>query len=188
MTSLTSDRLWPLLRTAVCTADRDLPDCADGHRRHRLVQLGAVPDVSAAGLSLQWYRKLFSLPAWIDAMSTSVKVMVPSAIIATAAGTAAAVGLARGRIPGARVIASLMMAPMVVPVIITAAAMLGVFRGWGLQGTLLGLILAHADARRSLCGVHRACGAAAGRRSARERGLDARRDALAAPSGASPFR
>jgi putative spermidine/putrescine transport system permease protein len=33
---------------------------------------------------------------------------------------------------------------MVVPVIITAAAMLGVFRSWGLQGTLLGLILAHA--------------------------------------------
>ena len=28
------------------------------------------------------------------------------------------------------------MAPMVVPVIITAAAMLGVFRGWGLQGTI----------------------------------------------------
>jgi putative spermidine/putrescine transport system permease protein len=33
---------------------------------------------------------------------------------------------------------------MVVPVIITAAALLSVFRQWGLQGTILGLILAHA--------------------------------------------
>jgi putative spermidine/putrescine transport system permease protein len=35
------------------------------------------------------------------------------------------------------------MAPVVVPVIITAAAMFGVFRGFGLYGTLAGLILAH---------------------------------------------
>ena len=96
------------------------------------------------GFSLQWYRKLFSLPVWIDALSTSTIVMIPSAFIATAAGTAAAVGLARGRMKGAQWIAGLIMAPMVVPVIITAAAMLAVFRKWGLQGSVLGLVLAHA--------------------------------------------
>jgi putative spermidine/putrescine transport system permease protein len=96
------------------------------------------------GFSLQWYRKLFSLPVWVDALSTSLMVMVPSALAATAVGTAAAVGLARGRLPSAGLIAALVMAPMVVPVIITAAAMLAVFRQWGLQGTILGLIFAHA--------------------------------------------
>ncbi len=35
------------------------------------------------------------------------------------------------------------MAPVVVPVIITAAAMFGIFRGFGLYGTLSGLVLAH---------------------------------------------
>jgi putative spermidine/putrescine transport system permease protein len=93
---------------------------------------------------LQWYRKLLSLPQWIDSLSTSVLIMVPSALVATAVGTAAAVGLARSRFPGASLIAGLLMAPMVVPVIITAAAMLTVFRQWGLQGTILGLALAHA--------------------------------------------
>jgi putative spermidine/putrescine transport system permease protein len=141
---LRADHVWPWLRTAVCTA---------------IVVFLIAPMVivvivsfSSAhfltfpppGFSTQWYRKLFSLPAWIDTLSTSVLVMIPSAIIATAAGTAAAVGLARSRFPGASLIAGLVMAPMVVPVIITAAALLAVFRKWGLQGTLLGLILAHA--------------------------------------------
>ena len=96
------------------------------------------------GFSLQWYRKLFSLPVWVDALSTSLMVMVPSALAATAVGTAAAVGMARGRLPSAGLIAALVMAPMVVPVIITAAAMFAVFRQWGLQGTIVGLIFAHA--------------------------------------------
>jgi putative spermidine/putrescine transport system permease protein len=94
--------------------------------------------------SLQWYRKLLGSGVWIDTLWTSVIVMLPSAAIATAAGTAAAVGLARSRFPGAALIAGLVMAPLVVPVIITAAAMLAVFRRWGLQGTVSGLVLAHA--------------------------------------------
>ena len=67
-------------------------------------------------------------------MSTSVTMMVPSALIATAAGTAAAVGLARSRFPGASLIAGLIMAPMVVPVIITAAAMLACVSRLGAAG------------------------------------------------------
>ena len=139
-----ADHVWPCLRAALCAA---------------IVVFLIAPMVivvivsfSSAhfltfpppGFSLQWYRKLFSSPAWIDTLTTSVMVMVPSALVATAAGTAAAVGLARSRFPGAGLIAGLVMAPLVVPVIITAAAMLAVFRQWGLQGTVLGLVLAHA--------------------------------------------
>ena len=40
-------------------------------------------------------------------------------------------------------IGGLLMAPLVVPVIITAAAVFGVFQVWGLYGTIPGLILAH---------------------------------------------
>jgi putative spermidine/putrescine transport system permease protein len=95
------------------------------------------------GFSLQWYKKLFGHAAWLDALITSVHIMLPTGIIATALGTAAAVGIARGRFPGATIVSGLLMAPVVVPVIITAAAMFGVFRGFGLYGTLTGLILAH---------------------------------------------
>ena len=95
-------------------------------------------------LSLQWYQKLFGSPVWIDTLSTSIMIMLPSALIATAIGTAAAVGFARSRFPGAALLAGLVMAPLVVPVIITAAAMLAVFRHWRLQGTVFGLVFAHA--------------------------------------------
>lgn len=95
------------------------------------------------GFSLQWYRKLFGHAAWLDSLVTSVQIMVPTAVIATALGTAAAVGIARGRFPGAAIVSSLLMAPVIVPVIITAAAMYGVFRGFGLYGTVVGLVLAH---------------------------------------------
>jgi len=110
-----------------------------------IVSLSSAPFLTfpPPGLSLQWYRKLSGSSVWLDAIATSASIMLPSAAVATAAGTAAAVGLARARIPGAGLIASLIMAPMIVPVIITAAAMLGAFRAWGLQGTRVGLILAH---------------------------------------------
>lgn len=110
-----------------------------------IISFSSAPFLSfpPPGFSLQWYRKLFGHAAWLDSLITSVQIMLPTGIIATALGTAAAVGIARGRFPGASIVSALLMAPVVVPVIITAAAMFGVFRGFGLYGTLTGLILAH---------------------------------------------
>ena len=95
------------------------------------------------GLSLQWYHKFFTDPAWMATLRTSIEVMIPSALLASGLGTAAAIALSRVRIRGASALLGLLMAPLVVPVIITAAAIFGAFRVWGLYGTLSGLILAH---------------------------------------------
>jgi putative spermidine/putrescine transport system permease protein len=95
------------------------------------------------GLSLQWYRRLFETEAWTSSLLVSVEVMVPTALLATSLGTAAAVGLARARFPGAAVIGAVLMAPIVVPVIIIAAATFTLFQAWGMNGTLQGLIIAH---------------------------------------------
>jgi putative spermidine/putrescine transport system permease protein len=95
------------------------------------------------GLSLQWYRRLWMTPAWSSSLLTSVEIMLPTALLATALGTAAAVGLARARFRGAALVGALLMAPMVVPVIIIAVAVFTLFQAWGLYGTLQGLILAH---------------------------------------------
>lgn len=94
------------------------------------------------GWSLQWYRKLLTDPAWFSSLITSVEVVTSAGILATMLGTAAAYGLSRGNLRGSSLITSLLMAPVVVPVIITAAGMYGVFRTWGLDGTLWGLIIA----------------------------------------------
>jgi len=143
MTGAYPERLWPSLRAAFCLGI--IVFLVSPMVIVAIVSFSSAPFLTfpPPGLSLQWYRKLASSSVWLDAIATSATIMVPSATVATAAGTAAAVGLARARIPGAGLIASLIMAPMIVPVIITAAAMLGVFRAWGLQGTRAGLILAH---------------------------------------------
>lgn len=95
------------------------------------------------GLSLRWYENLFSDPAWTDSLKVSLQILVPSASLATLLGTAAAYALVRGRVPGAAAINALLMLPIVVPGIITAAALFGVYRGLGLNGSLTGLIIGH---------------------------------------------
>src|SRR5579864_9262406 len=95
------------------------------------------------GWSFQWYRKLFGDPAWVDTLKASVEIVVPTGILAMTLGTAAALGLARSDIPGKKIVTGLLMAPIVVPVIIIAAAVFGVYNIWNLNGTLIGFILAH---------------------------------------------
>jgi putative spermidine/putrescine transport system permease protein len=95
------------------------------------------------GFSLRWYDLLFTTPAWTNALLVSVELLVPSSILATILGTAAAYGLVRGRIPGATAIMACLMLPIVVPGMITAAALFGIYRGLGLNGTLTGLIIGH---------------------------------------------
>jgi putative spermidine/putrescine transport system permease protein len=95
------------------------------------------------GFSLRWYEALFSTPAWTNALWVSIQLMVPSSILATILGTAASYGLVRGRVPGAPLIAACLMLPIIVPGMITAAALFGIYRGLGLNGTLTGLIIGH---------------------------------------------
>jgi putative spermidine/putrescine transport system permease protein len=141
--AMPSDRKWRLLRGAVCVL----------LAIYMVVPLAIVVIISFSsaaflqfpppGLSLQWYQRVMNNPVWLNSLATSVKIMMPAALLATVLGTAAAVGLSRGRFPGAGLVAALLMAPMIVPVIITAAAMLGFAQAFGLYGTLEGLILAH---------------------------------------------
>lgn len=95
------------------------------------------------GFSLRWYDLLFSTPAWTHSLWVSVQLFVPSSILATILGTAASYGLVRGRVPGAAFITACLMLPIIVPGMITAAALFGIYRGLGLNGTLTGLIIGH---------------------------------------------
>ena len=95
------------------------------------------------GWSLQWYQAFFNSPAWMNALKTSATIAVPTTILATVLGTAAALALIRSKFPGAALINAVIMAPLIVPVIIAACGIFAVFRIWGLIGTIGGLILAH---------------------------------------------
>lgn len=96
------------------------------------------------GWSFRWYENFFTDPTWINSLVSSLRVAIVVALIATAIGTAAAVGLhRRGAIPSNTAIRGVLMAPMIVPGIVLAVGVYAVFLRIGLTGTFLGFVLAH---------------------------------------------
>jgi len=93
--------------------------------------------------SLHLYRNLLQDPRWAASFVTSLKIMIPSAAVATLCATAAACGVIRLNAKAATLVSVLILAPIVTPVIITAAAIYGLFQRLGLNGTIGGLIIAH---------------------------------------------
>ena len=96
-----------------------------------------------AGYSIRWYRSLLENPQWINAIKNSFIIGIASTILATTLGTVAALGLSRSSMPFKGAVMAMLISPMIVPVIITAAGMYFFFSSIGLAQTYLGLILAH---------------------------------------------
>lgn len=94
--------------------------------------------------SLRWYREVFNDPRWLLAIRNSFIIGIFATLVATVLGTCAALGLARDDMPARRLITALLLSPMIVPLIITAAGMFFFYSGLGLAGTHVGVILAHA--------------------------------------------
>lgn len=97
-----------------------------------------------AGYSLQWYEDFFTNPNWQGAVKNSFVIALLSTLIATFLGTLAALGLSRARMPYRTLVTSLLISPMIVPLIISAAGMFFFYSRLGFQGTLLAVVLAHA--------------------------------------------
>lgn len=97
-----------------------------------------------AAYSLRWYREIVANDEWLLAMRNSFVIGIFATIIATALGTVAALGLANSRMPYRNTVMALLLSPMIVPVIITAAGMYFFYSSVGLSQTFTGIILAHA--------------------------------------------
>jgi putative spermidine/putrescine transport system permease protein len=96
------------------------------------------------GWSLQWYQNLFTSTEWGRAAKNSFIVAPAATLVATALGTLTAVGLARIRFPGKGLLMSVLIAPMVVPIVVVGVACYLFFARIGLADTYFGLIVVHA--------------------------------------------
>jgi putative spermidine/putrescine transport system permease protein len=94
------------------------------------------------GISWRWYLTFLGEGPWRTSTFTSIIVASLSALLSVALGTLAALGLQRLTPSLARIIVWLLLLPMIVPSIIIAVALYGVFARLGIIGTRLGLILA----------------------------------------------
>ncbi len=96
------------------------------------------------GYSLKHYRDFFSNPDWQNAMWNSIKIAPVATVISVSLGTLAAIGLSQPHVPARRAIMAILISPMIVPLIISAAGMYFFYSKINLAGTYWGVVLAHA--------------------------------------------
>jgi len=94
--------------------------------------------------SLKHYRDFFNNPDWQQALWNSVTIAPMATFLAVSFGTLAAIGLSQSHIPFRGAIMAILISPMIVPLIISAAGMYFFYSRIGLQGTYWGVVLAHA--------------------------------------------
>ncbi len=95
------------------------------------------------GFSMRWYRDIIDNPQWLEAIGNSLLIALASTILATVLGTLAAIGLARSNMPFRDFFMAILISPLVVPIVISAAGMYFFYSSVGLAQTHLGIILAH---------------------------------------------
>ncbi len=96
------------------------------------------------GYSLKHYRDFLNSSDWQGAVWNSVKIAPMATLLSVTFGTLAAIGLSQQHVPFRRAIMAILISPMIVPLIISAAGMYFFYSRVGLQGTYLGVVLAHA--------------------------------------------
>jgi putative spermidine/putrescine transport system permease protein len=116
-----------------------------------------------AAFSLRWYQDIFqngmadpsqafgwnwivdswNNAQWVHSTKNSFFIAILVTILATTLGTLAALGLSQSELPYRGAIMGILISPMIVPLIITAAGMYFFYSDIGLAQTYPGIILAH---------------------------------------------
>ena len=97
-----------------------------------------------APLDWAWLSDTWNNGQWMRAIRNSFFIGICATLMSTALGTLAAIGLSRSEMPHRRLIMSILISPMIVPLVITAAGMFFFYSKVHLSQTYLGVIMAHA--------------------------------------------
>jgi ABC-type spermidine/putrescine transport system permease subunit II len=95
------------------------------------------------GWSLRWYAAYLDDPIWIEATLRSLWIAVVTMGLATPLGLMLAFAIVRGNFPGRALANQVATAPLVVPTIIHAVAIYGLFAWLKLIGNWQGVVLGH---------------------------------------------
>jgi putative spermidine/putrescine transport system permease protein len=93
--------------------------------------------------SLRWYQEFFGNEVWLNSLKNSFIVAPAATLLAMVLGSLAAVGLSSSNFPGKSLLMSILISPMVVPVVIVGVGSYLFFAPLGLTNSYLGLILVH---------------------------------------------
>ena len=104
---------------------------------------GAVPEFPPSSWSLRWYAHALSQPVFLTAARNSAVLAALATLINLPLSLAAALALTRGRFPGREAVQTLLLAPLVVPAVVTGIAILLAFSAAGWRDPMSRLLLAH---------------------------------------------
>ncbi len=102
-----------------------------------------VFDLPTGGASLRWYQRIGTLDGFWPALGLSLQLALVSTLVSLVLGTAAAIAIVRGRLPGAEAFAAALTSPLMMPGLVLGIALLQAFRGVGLSNPWTSLFLAH---------------------------------------------
>lgn len=105
---------------------------------------GSMMRFPPSGVTLDWFVAYLTSADWQHATLVSTRIGCATALLGTALGTMAAIGLHRSRLPGRSLAFALLLSPMLLPLIVAAIAIYGLYAVIGLVDTELGLVLAHS--------------------------------------------
>ena len=125
-----SERVWYYSFRTLCVLDFHFPGrsyfCHIPLSFNELPYFTFTPEMLAfdpAGYSTKWYQEFFTEDSWQRAVQNSFLIAVFATLISTFLGTLAALGLSRPEMPFRKTIMALLISPMIVPLIISAAGM-----------------------------------------------------------------
>lgn len=95
------------------------------------------------GLTLRWYRALWENDAVFEAAVNSVKVAAATTVAATVLGTAAALGLRHAHRSMQKVASPFMLLPIILPEVVMAVSLLGLFGALGIELSFATVWFAH---------------------------------------------
>jgi putative spermidine/putrescine transport system permease protein len=100
-------------------------------------------DPNAEAFTWSWFADAWANGQWIHSAKNSFFIAFAATALSVTLGTIAALGLSQSQMPARNLIMSLLISPMIVPIIITSAGLFFFFSDIGLANTYLGIILAH---------------------------------------------
>lgn len=112
---------------------------------------GRVPVPPFAGPTLDWYAKVLADGKLLAGARHSVAVGVVSSAVATGLGFLAAYGFARHRIPGRRLLESLIVVPLTVSYLVIGLGLLIGLGALGLSKSLVAVGIGHVVINLPLC-------------------------------------
>jgi putative spermidine/putrescine transport system permease protein len=95
------------------------------------------------GVSLRWFAKFATSRDFQNAFGNTLVLAALTVAISGVVGTAAALALTRGRLPGSRALTSLLLSPIVLPLILTGFALFQLAMVLGVGRTFWGLLAGH---------------------------------------------